>query len=129
MKRFLLFAGTETSKTVGVNGLAGDYETALEAYVSLVDNQTPSEWWHILDTQTGEVIERRHLKVNGTLSFMRSDRVVGSQAQRTPITVRPTLQTSGVDVAKELEAGIRATVASVSKPNGSANEHLNGGDP
>ncbi|MBM6580983.1 hypothetical protein ILT44_12385 [Microvirga sp. BT689] len=128
MKRFLLFAGTEASKTVGVNGFAGDYETALEAYVSLVDNQTPSEWWHILDTQTGEVVERRHLKVNGSLSFMRSDRIIGSQAQRTPITIRPTLQTSGGDVAKELEAGIRATVASVGKPNGNANGHLNGGD-
>jgi hypothetical protein len=128
MKRFLLFAGTETSKSVGVNGLAGDYETALEAYVSLVDNQTPSEWWHILDTQTGEVIERRHLKVNGSLSFMRSDRILGSQALRTPITVRPALQTNGVDVSRELEAGIRASGASVSKPNGSANGHLNGGD-
>ncbi|MBM1171398.1 hypothetical protein [Microvirga arabica] len=128
MKRFLLFAGTETSKNVGANGLAGDYETALEAYVSLVDNQTPSEWWHILDTQTGEVIERRHLKVNGTLSFMRSDRVVGSQASRAPITFRPALQTSGADAAKELEAGLRATVASVTKPNGNSNGHLNGGD-
>jgi hypothetical protein len=128
MKRFLLFAGTETSKTVGVNGLSGDYETALEAYVSLVDNQTPSEWWHILDTQTGEVIERRHLKVNGSLSFTRSDRIIGSQAQRTPITVRPALQTSGADAAKELEAGIRVNVASMSKPNGSSNGHLNGGD-
>jgi len=128
MKRFLLFAGAEASKTAGVNGFAGDYETALEAYVSLVDNQTPSEWWHILDTQTGEVIERRHLKVNGSLSFMRSDRVVGSQAPRTPITVKPALQTNGAGAAKELEAGIRATVASVSKPNGNANGHLNGGD-
>jgi hypothetical protein len=128
MKRFLLFAGTETSKTVGVNGLAGDYETALEAYVSLVDNQTPSEWWHILDTQTGEVIERRHLKLNGSLSITRSDRIIGFQAQRTPIAVRPALQTGGVDVAKELEAGIRASVGSVSKPNGIANGHLNGGD-
>jgi hypothetical protein len=128
MKRFLLFAGAETSKTVGVSGLVGDYETALEAFVSLVDNQTPSEWWHILDTQTGEVIERRHLKVNGSLSFMRSDRIVGSQAPRTPITVRAALQTSGGDASRVLEAGIRASVASVSKPNGSANEHLNGGD-
>jgi hypothetical protein len=128
MKRFLLFAGAETSKTVGVDGLAGDYETALEAYVSLVDNQTPSGWWHILDTQTGEVIERRHLKVNGSLSFMRSDRIVGSQAARTPITFRPTLQMSAVDATKELEAGLRATVASVSKPKANANGHPNGGD-
>ena len=127
MKRFLLFAGTETSTTVGVNGFAGDYETALEAYVSLVDNQTPSEWWHILDTQTGEVIERRHLKVNGSLSFTRSDRIVGSQAPRTPITVKPVLQTNGAEAAKELEAGIRATVASVHKPNGHTNGHPNGG--
>ena len=128
MKRFILFAGTDASKTVGVNGLAGDYETALEAYVSLVDNQTPSEWWHILDTQTGEVIERRHLKVNGSLSFMRSDRIVGSQAPRAPIAFRPNMQTSGAEAAKELEAGIRATVASVSKANGNAPGHLNVGD-
>jgi len=128
MKRFLLFAGTDTSKSVGVNGLAGDFETALEAFVSLVDHQTPSEWWHILDTQTGEVLERRHLKVNGSLNFTRSDRVVGSQAPRTPITVRPALHANGADAAKELEAGIRATVASVNKPNGTASGHLNGGD-
>ena len=87
MKRFLLFAGTDIIKANGVTGFVADFDTSVEALVSLVDHQTPCEWWHILDTRTGEVIERRQIRLsNGTIDFERSDRIVGTQARTMPIS-------------------------------------------
>ena len=83
MKRFLLFAGNGNSNAQGINGLVGDYDAVAEAFLSLVDNQVPSTWWHILDTHTGEVIEREHLRAkDSTLSFAKSDRIVGVSMPR-----------------------------------------------
>src|SRR4028118_1920455 len=88
MKQFLLFAGTQATKANGVNGFIGDFDSAAEAFLSLGDHQTPSEWWHVLDTQTGEVIERRHIRTsNGMIGFQRSDRFVGSQAKKMPVSL------------------------------------------
>src|SRR5215211_1155138 len=124
MKRFLLFAGTEGAKANGVTGFVADFDSSVEALVSLVDHQTPSEWWHILDTRTGEVIERRQIRLsNGTIDFERSDRIVGTQAKTVPISA-PALK--GADF-KRLEADLRNVVTTGlrsgnSQANGAAAE-------
>ena len=125
MKQFLLFAGTEAMKASGMNGFVADFDSAAEAFLSLVDHQTPSEWWHILDTQTGEVIERRHIRANnGSIAFQRSDRVVGTQGKRTLPIATPLPK--GADL-QELEAGLRTVVANgVKSGNGAANGHISG---
>src|SRR5918993_114346 len=74
MKQYLLFAGR------------GDAD--LKGVVALVDQQTPAQWWHILDTKSGEVVERRHLKVhNGMIGFERSDWVLGESPKAEPVVV------------------------------------------
>ena len=53
--------------------------------MSLVDQQTAAQWWHILDTKSGEVVERRHLKVHkGMIGFERSDWVLGDSPKMEP---------------------------------------------
>jgi hypothetical protein len=113
MKQFLLFAGTESARADGVNGLVGDFDSAAEAFVCLVDRQTPSQWWHVLDTQTGEVIDRQHLRTsNGMIGFQRSERIVGNQASRQPMSAPISDSTmKAVDHLNELEAGMRAVVS------------------
>jgi hypothetical protein len=112
MKRFLLFAGDGNSNQQGVNGLVGDYDAVAEAFLSLVDNQIRSTWWHILDTQTGEVIEREHLRAkDSTLSFAKSDRIVGTVMPR--VAVLPPAKP-----LSELERSIRNVVETSVKANG-----------
>jgi hypothetical protein len=114
MKQYLLFAGTEAAKALGVKGFIGDFDSAAEAFLSLVDNQNPSEWWHILDIQTGEVLERRHIRVsNGMMGFQRSEWIVGNAGTKAAAPVA-----AGADLA-ELEAGLRSLVTTGVK-NGSA---------
>jgi hypothetical protein len=124
MKQYLLFAGAEDSTTVGVQGLVGDFDSVAEAFLSLVDNQTPSEWWHVLDTRTGEVIERRHIRVsNGMIGFQRSDWVAGASEPAASTTIATA---KGADLT-ELEAGLRAVVTNgIKKSNGHAEGHANG---
>jgi endonuclease IV len=130
MKQYLLFAGTETNKTGGLHGFAGDFDTVAEAFLSLVDQQTASEWWHVLDTKTGEVYERRHIRMNnGMIGFQRSDWVVGTPAKKVPIaapTPAPVVAPTAAKVAElsELEIGLRSVVANgVKASNGAAAEH------
>ena len=112
MKRYLLFAGHNSANAPGVNGLIGDYDGPAEAFLSLVDNQTPSTWWHILDTHTGEVIEREHLRAkDSVLSFDKSDRVVGYASPR--MAVLPPAKP-----LSELERSIRNVVETSVKANG-----------
>src|ERR687893_526837 len=86
MKQYLLFAGRNNTNASGVHGFVGDFDSFAEAFVSLVDHQTPSEWWHILDTKSGEVVERRHLKVhNGMIGFERSEWVLGESLKAGPV--------------------------------------------
>ncbi len=88
MKQYLLFAGRADANLKGVQGLVGDFDSFAEAFVSLVDQQTPAAWWHILDTQTGEVVERQHLKVHsGMIGFERSAWIAGQPAQEEPLAV------------------------------------------
>lgn len=124
MKQFLLFAGTESMKVVGVNGLMGDFESAADAFVAIVDNQIPAEWWHILDTKTGEVLERRHLRVhNGMIGFQKSEWVVGSPTKKIAIAAPGPKSPDLMDI----EASMRAVVTSgIRNGNGHANGHLNG---
>jgi hypothetical protein len=124
MKQFLLFAGTESAKTAGVHGLVGDFDSIADAFLSLVDHQTPSEWWHVLDTKTGEVYERRHIRTNnGMVAFQRSEWVVGTSSKK-PAIALPT--TKGADLS-ELEAGLRTVVTTgLKNGNGHANGHSNG---
>jgi hypothetical protein len=123
MKRFLLFAGTDLAKANGVTGFVADFDSSAEALVLLVDQQTPSEWWHILDTQTGEVIERRQIRLsNGTIGFQRSDRIVGTPAQRS-------IAAASAGAAREtLEASPRSVVTS-GFGNGHGNGHAGGAAP
>lgn len=88
MKQYLLFAGRGDANLKGVQALVGDFDSFAEAFVSLVDHQTLSEWWHILDTKSGEVVERRHLKVhNGMIGFERSEWVLGDSPKAGPVVV------------------------------------------
>ncbi len=110
MKQFLLFAGPQAAAAKGANGLVGDFASAAEAFLSLVDHQTPSEWWHILNTQTGEVIERRHIRMShGMIGFQRSDWIVGSQAKNAaPSITGPTeadLDRLGADLPNAVVPG------------------------
>jgi hypothetical protein len=128
MKQFLLFAGTEGTRTVGVNGLLGDFDSAADAFVAIVDHQLPSEWWHILDTKTGEVVERRHLRVsNGMIGFQKSEWIVGTSTKKLPINA-PAPKAGDIT---DLEAGMRAVVSNGYRSanghaNGSSNGHANG---
>ncbi|HEV2560132.1 MAG TPA: hypothetical protein VGU45_16035 [Microvirga sp.] len=131
MKQYLLFAGTETNKVGGLHGFAGDFDTVAEAFLSLVDQQTASEWWHVLDTKSGEVYERRHIRMNnGMIGFQRSEWVVGSGAKKPSIAApqpaaAPVVATSPAKVAElsELEIGLRSVVANGVK---ASNGHVNG---
>jgi hypothetical protein len=126
MKQYLLFAGTESSKTVGVNGFVGDFDSIAEAFLHIVDHQTPSEWWHVLDTQTGEVVERRHIRMsNGMIGFHRSDWVIGSKAPKDSASATA----KGTDLS-ELEAGLRSVVVNGVKNGGAhANGHAEAAAP
>jgi hypothetical protein len=119
MKQYLLFAGTETIKTGGLHGFAGDFDTVTEAFLSLVDQQTASEWWHVLDTKTGEVYERRHIRMNnGMIGFQRSDWVVGTPAKKVPIAAPGAPKVAELS---ELEIGLRSVVANGVKAGNQAN--------
>jgi hypothetical protein len=119
MKQYLLFAGTETNKTGGLHGFAGDFDTVTEAFLSLVDQQTASEWWHVLDTKTGEVYERRHIRMNnGMIGFQRSDWVAGTPAKKVPIAAPGATK---VGELSELELGLRSVVANGVKASAEAN--------
>ena len=124
MKQYLLFAGQDDRTANGVQALVGDFDSFAEAFVSLVDRQTPSQWWHVLDTKTGEVYERRHIRTNnGMVAFQRSEWVVGTAAKK-PAIALPTAK--GADLS-ELEAGLRTVVTNgLKNPNGHANGHANG---
>jgi len=123
VKQYLLFAGTNSNRIDGVNGLIGDFDSIAEAFVSLVDQQTPSEWWHVLDTKTGEVYDRRHLRVNnGALTFHRSDWIAGAPNKKAAPPVKV------ADLAG-LEADLRSVVTSgVKNGNGHANGHGHGAE-
>ena len=123
MKQFLLFAGSESAKADGVRGFVGDFDSAAEAFLSLVDHQTPSEWWHVLDTKTGEVIERRHMRTsNGMIGFQRSDWVVGTPAKKAPISLPSTADSD----LSDLEVGLRSVVVNGIKNNGRPGAQSNG---
>jgi len=118
MKQFLLFAGTEAGKSDGVRGFVGDFDSIAEAFLSLVDQQTPSEWWHVLDTKSGEVTERRHIRTtNGVIGFQRSDWVIGSAAKKGPIA----LPSAAESDLSELEVGLRSVVVNGIKNGGRPN--------
>ena len=123
MKQFLLFAGTESAKADGVRGFIGDFESVAEAYLSLVDQQIRSEWWHVLDAKTGEVTERRHIRTsNGMIGFQRSDWVVGTPAKKAPISLPSTADSD----LSELEVGLRTVVVNGINNNGRPNTQTNG---
>jgi hypothetical protein len=118
MKQYLLFAGTEAAKSDGVRGFVGDFDSIAEAFLSLVDQQTPSEWWHVLDTKTGEVTERRHIRTtNGMVGFQRSDWVIGTPAKKGPIALPSTAESD----LSELEVGLRSVVVNGIKSGGRPN--------
>ena len=140
MKQYLLFAGRDDASVKGVHGYAGDFDSFAEAFVALVDRQTPSEWWHILDTKTGEVVERQHLKVhNGMIGFERSQWVAG-QATKVEAVVAASAPAPAITVSlpkapdlSALEADLRSAVVTGVKnghangpTNGKANGHANG---
>jgi hypothetical protein len=147
MKQYLLFAGRGDADLKGVQALVGDFDSFADAFVSLVDQQTAAQWWHILDTKSGEVVERRHLKVhNGMIGFERSDWVLGESPKAEPVVVaapNPTvapraeitaISTSGPAISvslpkaadfSSLEADLRTAVTSSVK-NGHANGAANG---
>lgn len=126
MKQFLLFAGQDDAGTKGVHGLIGSFDSCADAFVALVDRQALCTWWHILDIRTGDVVERRHLKVNnGMISFQRSDWTVGASNRQEILAPALALPISvalpkGGDLGS-LEAGLRSAVT-----NGVKNGKING---
>jgi hypothetical protein len=112
MKQFLLFAGTVDNPAGGIHGFVGDFDSIAEAFLTLVDQQVTSEWWHVLDLKTGEVVERQHLKTSkGMIGFQKSDWIVGSPAASLP-SVRGT-DFSDLDIGLPVPApqtgeGVRA---------------------
>ena len=133
MKQFFLFAGRNDASLKGVHGFVGDFDSFAEAFVALVDRQTPSQWWHVLDTKTGEVVERQHLKINnGMISFERSHWVAGQPAQAEAVAALLPAQAPAIAVSlpkaadlNALEADLRAVVTTGVK-NGHANNTVNG---
>ena len=143
MKQYLLFAGRDDASLKGVHGVVGDFDSFAEAFVALVDRQTPSQWWHILDTKTGEVVERQHLKVNnGMIGFQKSEWVLG-QPTKEEATAAPNpgpapVPAISVSLPKAadlnaLEADLRSVVANgvknghtIGAANGKADGHTNG---
>jgi hypothetical protein len=134
MKQYLLFAGRQDGNSKGVHGLVGAFDSFAEAFVSLVDQQAASEWWHVLDTRTGEVVERRHLKIsNGMIGFQRSDWLVGPRGQQDTVGAPQLPISVPMPKAAELsgiEAGLRTAVANGIKsgrpavqPAGAAADH------
>lgn len=125
MKQYLLFAGSANVSAAGVHGLVGNFDSFADAFVSLVDRQTPCDWWHILDTHSGEVVERRHLKVSsGMIGFQRSDWVVGQPAKAEPISLPASASTAaepGLPEIESIEADLRSVLT-----NGLKNGHANG---
>ena len=78
----------------------------------------PSEWWHVLDTKTGEVTERRHIRTtNGMVGFQRSDWVIGTPAKKGPIALPSTAESD----LSELEVGLRSVVVNGIKSGGRPN--------
>ncbi len=155
MKQYLLFAGRGDADLKGVQALVGDFDSFADAFVSLVDQQTAAQWWHILDTKSGEVVERRHLKVhNGMIGFERSEWVLGDSLKAEPVVVAapnatvaarpetvavatssPAISVSLPKAAElgSLEADLRTVVTSGIRnghangaANGKANGHANG---
>lgn len=65
MKRYYLFAGSHYYPAGGANDLVGTFET-LELVKQAIDedkakddlNHYPWEWYHVLDIQTGEVMDK-----------------------------------------------------------------------
>ena len=129
MKQFLLFAGCASTNLKGIHGFVGDYDSFAEAFVALVDRQIPSEWWHILDTQTGEVVERQHLEVhNGMIGFERSHWVAGQTSKEEVVASPASSITVSLPKAPDLsalEADLRSAVVTGVK-NGHANGAANG---
>ena len=132
MKQFMLFAGQNDANLKGVHGFVGDFESFAEAFVALVDRQAPSQWWHFLDTKTGEVVERQHLKVNnGMIGFQKSEWVAGQ-----PTTEAIAAPASAISVSlpkapdlSALEADLRSVVVTGTKnghDNGAGNTKANG---
>ncbi len=132
MKQYLLFAGREETNLKGVHGFVGDFDSFAEAFVALVDRQTPSEWWHILDTKSGEVVERQHLKVhNGMIGFERSHWVAGQPSKEEAITLSapaPVSVSPKLPDLDSIEADLRSAIGGLKQghANGKANGHANG---
>jgi hypothetical protein len=130
MKQYLLFAGRDDGSSKGVHGLIGSFDSCAEAFVALVDRQIPCGWWHILDTRTGEVVERRHLKIhNGMIGFQRSDWVVAPPVRQEVVATPPALPisvpTPAVADLGGIEAGLRSVVTTGIK-NGKTHTLANG---
>jgi hypothetical protein len=54
MKRFLLFYGPIKDAAGGWDDFAGDHDTIEEATASAIAAGALAEWWHVVDTQTGQ---------------------------------------------------------------------------
>ena len=123
MKQYLLFAGVQSSKVEGVNGFVEDFDTVAEAFLHIIDHQIPAEWWHVLDTRTSGVIDRRHVRVsNGMIGFQRSEWIVGTPANTLAIAA-PSAKAAALT---ELEADLRSVVANGVRNGSGQPAHANG---
>jgi hypothetical protein len=59
MKRYLLFAGPRYYPAGGVGDLIGDFDTMVLVIKKIRDIRT--DWWNVLDTQTGQSYNIYHV--------------------------------------------------------------------
>lgn len=58
MKRYLVFGGTNYYPEGGWDDFFGSADSMLEAVTMVAKEMIGDEWWQIVDTTTGEIVDR-----------------------------------------------------------------------
>lgn len=58
MKRFHLFAGDDYYPAGGARDLRGSFDSVWDAVEHMANK--PADWWHVLDSQTGQIVKESH---------------------------------------------------------------------
>lgn len=57
MKRFHLFVGDNYYPDGGAKDLQGSFDTIGEAVEHVANMRNGADWWHVLDSSTGEIVK------------------------------------------------------------------------
>ena len=58
MKRYLLFSGDQHYPLGGWEDFQGSFDTPSEAIAAVVAKHSSHDWWEIVDTEIGEIVQR-----------------------------------------------------------------------